>query len=570
MKREQLNVESINHMTDVQQVEAIANEFAKARNVGFTPLRKEDILIHAFSECDIPVISVEKVKLHLSQLKTKTSQLDDDIPSRVLKVFSSQIAVPLTNIINTSIKRGEWPDCWKTEYATPIPKEFPIKDINSLRNISGLKTCDKIAEKIISELIIEDMKNKLDPSQYANQPGVSIDHYLVKLVHKILVTLDNSSRGETLAVLATLIDWKQAFPKQCPKIGIESFIKNGVRPSLIPVLINYFQKRQLIVKWHNVKSVAKDLTGGGPQGGTLGVWEYQSNSNDNANCVKEDSRFKWVDDLTILEIINLLSIGITSYNIKHHVPSDILENNQFIPKENLQSQTNLDTINEWTKSKKMELNERKTKNIIFNFTKKYQVSTRLSVNEKNIETFDSVKLLGTIVENNLKWEENTASLVKRAHGRMQLLRKVASFSSNTKDLLTIYKIFIRSVLEQTFTVWHSSLTRDLETDIERVQKCALRIILGKQYKSYKEACNIAGIEDLVARRTRLCLKFAKKCLHNPKMTQFFPQNCKKKNMITRHQEKYQVLNAHTERLKKSAIPYMQRLLNKDNKLSEEG
>ena len=105
--------------------------------------------------------------------------------------------------------------------------------------------------------------------------------------------------------------------------------------------------------------------------------------------------------------------------------------------------------------------------------------------------------------------------------------------------------------------------------IERVQKCALRIILGKQYKSCKEACNTAGIEDLVARRTRLCLKFAKIFLHNPKMMQFFPQS-KKKNMITRHQEKYQVLNAHTERLKKSAIPYMQRLLNKDNKLTEEG
>ena len=52
----------------------------------------------------------------------------------------------------------------------------------------------------------------------------------------------------------------------------------------------------------------------------------------------------------------------------------------------------------------MELNEKKTKNIIFNFTNWYQVSTRLSVNDKNIQTFDSVKLLGTIVANNLKWE----------------------------------------------------------------------------------------------------------------------------------------------------------------------
>ena len=99
-------------------------------------------------------------------------------------------------------------------------------------------------------------------------------------------------------------------------------------------------------------------------------------------------------------------------------------------RERLLSQTYLNTINEWTKTKKMELNEKKTKNIIFNFTDKYQVSTRLSLNDKNIETFDSVKLPETIVENNLKWEENTTSLVKRAHGRMQLLRKVASFTSN--------------------------------------------------------------------------------------------------------------------------------------------
>ena len=172
----------------------------------------------------------------------------------------------------------------------------------------------------------------------------------------------------------------------------------------------------------------------------------------------------------------------------------------------------------------MELNEKKTKNIIFNFTNWYQVSTRLSVNDKNIQTFDSVKLLETIVANNLKWEENTASLVKRAHSRMQLLRKVAGFSSNIKDLLTIYKIFIRSVLEQTCSVWHSSLTVDLSTDLERVQKCALRIILGKYYKSYKEACSKVGIEDLATRRASLCLSFAKKCLTNPKMKHIFPEN----------------------------------------------
>ena len=30
-----------------------------------------------------------------------------------------------------------------------------------------------------------------------------------------------------------------------------------------------------------------------------------------------------MDDLTVLEIINLLTVGVTSYNVNQHVPSDL-------------------------------------------------------------------------------------------------------------------------------------------------------------------------------------------------------------------------------------------------------
>ena len=159
-------------------------------------LKKEDIQIPYFSEYDVAVITVETVKLHLSQLKTKPGQVKDDVPVKVLKMFSAEIAGPLTDIINTSIRRGEWPDCWKLEYATPVPKEYPPKSIEELRNISSLKSCDKIAEKIIAKLIMEDMKPKLDPSQYANREGISIDHYLIKLIDRILTTLETNSKDE--------------------------------------------------------------------------------------------------------------------------------------------------------------------------------------------------------------------------------------------------------------------------------------------------------------------------------------------------------------------------------------
>ena len=60
------------------------------------------------------------------------------------------------------------------------------------------------------------------------------------------------------------------------------------------------------------------MPGGGPlQGTLLGVLEYLVQSNNNDDCVDETLRFKYVDDLTFLELISLstLSHGLSSYNV---------------------------------------------------------------------------------------------------------------------------------------------------------------------------------------------------------------------------------------------------------------
>ena len=78
--------------------------------------------------------------------------------------------------------------------------------------------------------------------------------------------------------------------------------------------------------------------------------------------------------------------------------------------------------------------------------------------EEPIEIIKNTKLLGTIISDDLSWNLNTEYLVKKANARMQLLRKVASFSPPLEDLKTIYKLYVRSILEQSAVVWHSSLT----------------------------------------------------------------------------------------------------------------
>ena len=258
---------------------------------------------------------------------------------------------------------------------------------------------------------------------------------------------------------------------------MESFFKCGVGPSLIPLLTNYFQDRQMSVKWHGCRSSPRVVRGGGPQGATLGILEYLAQSNDNSTFVNEEDRFKFIDDLTILEIVNLLTIGLTSYNIKEHVPSDIPQHGQFIPPQNLESQKWLEKINQWTINQKMKINERKTKTMIFNFSKNYKFTTRLEMNGEPLDVIESTKLLGTVISNNLSWDENVSVLVRKSNARMELLRKLAVFGAPDEDMKTIYILFIRSLLEQSAPVWHSSITQENSDDLERVQKSALKIIL---------------------------------------------------------------------------------------------
>ena len=61
----------------------------------------------------------------------------------------------------------------------------------------------------------------------------------------------------------------------------------------------------------------------------------------------------------------------------------------------------------------MRINEKKTKTMIFNFTDKYQFSTRLQLKGETVEVLNSTKLLGTVITDDLRWDLNTSNIVKK-------------------------------------------------------------------------------------------------------------------------------------------------------------
>jgi hypothetical protein len=201
----------------------------------------------------------------------------------------------------------------------------------------------------------------------------------------------------------------------------------------------------------------------------------------------------------------------------------------------------------------MMLNKEKTKAMVFNFTKKFQFSTRVLAQDATVEIIKETKLLGVTIDDKLDWDANTDVLVKKANARMRLLHKLVGFGVPREDLKTIYILFIRSHLEQSCQVWHGALTLENIMDLERVQKNALKGILQDQYESYSQALDVMELESLYDRR---CAKSS-----NSQVSKLFPLNTTKSTVETRKPEKYHVNMATTGRYKTSAVPFMQRLLN---------
>ena len=171
--------------------------------------------------------------------------------------------------------------------------------------------------------------------------------------------------------------------------------------------------------------------------------------------------------------------------------------------------------------------------MIFNFSQQHQFTTRVNIDNEQIEVLDKTKLLGTIITNDLKWKDNTDFLVRKANMRMQLLHKIASFNPPIEDLKQIYTIFIRSILEQSCVVWHSSLTQEESDSLERVQKSAVKTILNNHKIDYEKALSRLNLDTLSVRRNDLCEKFATKCLGNDKTKSWF----QKKNSTASNETK---------------------------------
>ena len=99
-----------------------------------------------------------------------------------------------------------------------------------------------------------------------------------------------------------------------------------------------------------------------------------------------------------------------------------------------------------------------------------------------------------------------------------MLRALTGHSLPIEDLITVYKGYLRPLLEYAVPVWNDAITKQQQN--QRV----LKLTLGAEYNDYAtSALESVKLETLTDRRRSLCSGFARNLLNNENMSHLIPQ-----------------------------------------------
>ena len=123
--------------------------------------------------------------------------------------------------------------------------------------------------------------------------------------------------------------------------------------------------------------------------------------------------------------------------------------------------------------------------------------------DNQLEVVRSTNLLGVVISSYLKWNEHTKYTVKKARKRLWFIRRLSKLGASTAELLNLFHLMSRSILEMGAPIFSGGLTQTNKQDFEDVQKGAFKIILRGNYQSYDNALEAVSYTHLTLPTKRI-------------------------------------------------------------------
>ena len=529
----------------------------------------------------LPLLTSQQVQKRLQDFRKPKSMVRGDIFPALVNRSSQYLAIPLVDIYNNITLTGEWPESWKTEYVTPIPKKNLPEEANNLWNISCTQLLSKVYESFVLAWLSE--QTSLRSNQYGGVKGSGTEHFLVELWQKVLENLDDQRSASML----TSIDYSKAFNRLDFNHCLRALATKGTSTELLRIVASFLSRRTMTVKVGDALSVLRTVLGGVPQGSLLGVFLFNSSidffeasSNDIPDYNTGPSNMPTAPDPP--HDIPVPAPG-PARDYKHMPPfvNELIQVLKYIDDNILHEKINMDLVPtdghsfrnvhairsqnlfrrivhqaEWCG---MKVNGKKTNVLCISELKSYIPNVYFYDKDgTKISSKESLKILGVVFSDQPDMSAHVEEIKRKFRSRKWIIHHLTHRGFSRSDLLKVYRSVILPCHDYCSNVYNSSLTAAQSNSLERLQAQVLKSIYGYEH-SYGSLLQRTGLTTLKARRDQRALRFASKCANNPRFQHWFPKQVAARELRKRPQ--YKEFRARTTRLFNSPLYSMRRQLN---------
>jgi hypothetical protein len=421
-----------------------------------------------------PILRKE-VQTAIQNIKNKKSAGVDEIPSSLLKRCSNYICHPLAEIFNLSICEGKFPNKMKTSIVIPLHKKGSKQDISNYRPISLLLSLSKIFEKLMAERIVNfaNKYNIFSECQHGFRKGKTTDNATMSLITQITTSLDSKNK-----VLGMFCDLSKAFDCVNHEILLMKLQYYGIRGVTNTWIRSYLENRQQTVQVNNTKSNLNTVLLGVPQGSILGPLLFLFYINDLPKNVLNSKITMFADDTS----------AIVSAKTERDSES--------------KAHAAMQELEKWFHANKLILNSDKSTSLSFSWIKSHDNQINPPLNRST-----HLKFLGTIIDEQLTWNQHIKYLRKKLTTAYFALKKIAVLT-NQQTVKIVYHAYFESVMRFGLIFWGNS---KYAQKIFTLQKKAVRCITNsKRRHSAKPIFKTLDILPLPSLYIYECLSFVYK------------------------------------------------------------
>jgi hypothetical protein len=382
--------------------------------------RLEDPLLQMVStaaQTHLAVITPAMVCAVLSELDPRSATGPDLIPARVLKEYSKELSVPISQLIGHILDCGVWPECWTKHWIVPIYKRKAVFKPGNYRGVHLTAQLSKVVERAMLPLFANHLKNVsvFGDNQFAYQSGRGARDALALLTLSWVLEI---SKGNKVAVYCS--DVSGAFDKVNNQVLVGKLRMAGVHVQLIAVIESWLSARDAHVVVSGQCSALLQLENMVFQGTVWGPTLWNAFFGDVRNAVHDAgfTEYVYADDLNAFRVF------------EHTVSNDDIDWSLI---------TCQNRVHEWGDSNQVTFDASKESTHI------------LSQTAVSSECF---RILGVLFNCRMSMKEAVKEITSEATRRVNVILRARRFLS-TAQLVGMYKCQVLSFIEyRTSALFH--------------------------------------------------------------------------------------------------------------------